>query len=609
MEIPTSGGGGEAGSGLPLEQRVAQLEQQLIALRADMQAMRAAPSPAIPPPLPLASAIPPPVQAPMAAPPPRVVPAAAPAPAFKPSVSESKESLENQLGSKVLSKVAILLLLVAAALALKWSYDNNWIGPSGRILIGLVAGAAIVVWSERFRKQKMAAFSYALKAVGTGVLYLSFWAGFHVYHLPFMPAGVAFAGMVAVTLWNAFMAWSQNAEGLAGYALVGAYLTPVLVSTGGDHEIFLFSYLAIIAAAAVALIKVRPWHKLLLGALPVTAMFFSGWFSEFFTPDKAWLTAGFALLLWGVFAVAPLLAADVDNAATTVFVPIGTAAFGAWAIYSILSMSAGTNGETWAAWAAVGFAAVYLVFARLRKAGVASVHVGLAIVFLTVAIPLKATGHGITLGWLVEGVVLVAVVSRAGLESRVRAAMQWLGWGALLLGVAGALIEPWILDGVYRAFLNREFATSLAAVLALGAAAWISTHQKGAAKGDSKMAAVSLVLINLVMLLAMNREIFRAFDAGQERADFCFSAWMMTQGAAMLVLGFWKRLSLARWLGLILLIVTVIKTVVWDMRSLGTGYHILSYLGLGVILMAVSYAYQKDWLALRSGADGGGGNP
>ena len=72
----------------------------------------------------------------------------------------------------------------------------------------------------------------------------------------------------------------------------------------------------------------------------------------------------------------------------------------------------------------------------------------------------------------------------------------------------------------------------------------------------------------------------------------------------MMVLGFWKRLALARWLGLILLAATVIKVVVWDMRSLGTGYHIVSYLGLGVILMAVSYAYQKDLLGLRSGSVG-----
>jgi len=113
------------------------------------------------------------------------------------------------------------------------------------------------------------------------------------------------------------------------------------------------------------------------------------------------------------------------------------------------------------------------------------------------------------------------------------------------------------------------------------------------------------VLINLVMLLAVHREIFRALNAGQESADFCFSAWMMLQGAAMMVLGFWKRLALARWLGLILLAVTVIKAAAWDMRTLGTGYHIVSYLALGVILMAVSFAYQKDWLGLRTGSGGG----
>jgi uncharacterized membrane protein len=422
-----------------------------------------------------------------------------------------------------------------------------------------------------------------------------------------VPAGVAFAGMVGVTLWNAIMAWSQDAEGLAGYALVGAYLTPVLVSTGGNHEIFLFSYLAIIAGAAVALVRAKPWHKLLLGALPLTAMFFADWYSKYFSPDNAWLTAGFALLLWGLFAAAPIVAADVDNAATTVFVSIGTALFGALSIYSILD---GTGGKPWAAWAAVGFAAAYLLLARLRKAGVASVQVGLAIVFLTVAIPLKTTGHGITLGWLVEGVVLVAIAAREGLESRVRTALRLLGWGALLLGVLGAIVEPWILGDVHRAFLNQEFATSLAAVIALALAAWISTRrtstdEKTASTSGITMAAVALVLINLVMLLAMHREIFSALSAEQESADFCFSAWMMVQGAAMMALGFLKRITLARWIGLILLAGTVIKAVVWDIRSMGTGYKIVSYLALGVILMGVSYAYQKDWLGLRSGAAGG----
>jgi len=38
------------------------------------------------------------------------------------------------------------------------------------------------------------------------------------------------------------------------------------------------------------------------------------------------------------------------------------------------------------------------------------------------------------------------------------------------------------------------------------------------------------------------------------------------------------------------------------MRNLSQGYRVLSFLGLGALLMAVSFAYQKDWLALRDPA-------
>ena len=32
------------------------------------------------------------------------------------------------------------------------------------------------------------------------------------------------------------------------------------------------------------------------------------------------------------------------------------------------------------------------------------------------------------------------------------------------------------------------------------------------------------------------------------------------------------------------------------MRNLSQGYRVVSLLGLGALLMAVSFAYQKDWL-------------
>jgi uncharacterized membrane protein len=36
------------------------------------------------------------------------------------------------------------------------------------------------------------------------------------------------------------------------------------------------------------------------------------------------------------------------------------------------------------------------------------------------------------------------------------------------------------------------------------------------------------------------------------------------------------------------------------MSALSQGYRILSFLGLGVLLFAVSFVYQRDWLKLRA---------
>ena len=62
---------------------------------------------------------------------------------------------------------------------------------------------------------------------------------------------------------------------------------------------------------------------------------------------------------------------------------------------------------------------------------------------------------------------------------------------------------------------------------------------------------------------------------------------------------FWRRTAFIRWQALILLVFTIGKTFLYDMRNLSQGYRVVSFLGLGALLMTVSFAYQKDWLALR----------
>ena len=67
-----------------------------------------------------------------------------------------------------------------------------------------------------------------------------------------------------------------------------------------------------------------------------------------------------------------------------------------------------------------------------------------------------------------------------------------------------------------------------------------------------------------------------------------------------MVVGFWRRSAFVRWQALFLIAATVIKVFVYDVSELDRVYRILSFIVLGVLLLAISFAYQRDWLKLSS---------
>jgi uncharacterized membrane protein len=459
-----------------------------------------------------------------------------------------------------------------------------------------------------------------LKAVGSGALYLSLWAAFQLYHL--LPAEAALGAMILVTAWNAYMAWAQNSQVLAAYALAGGFATPLLLATGGNHEIFLFTYILAIDIAAVVLVRLKSWPRLLLGAFPATVAFFIGWYAEYYgafnVGQPVGITTFFIILFFLVF-VLPTMHRPPDGertrtSITEIFLPLSDATFAALALYSVLHDA---HLYDLLPWVAVLFGAFYLALMRLPQTRVASaVHLSLAVVFLTIAIPLKASGHWITVGWLAEGVALLWVSARlSGPESEATAAsvhriLRRLAVAALALGFCGLLIQPfWLYYRIDTAFVNSRFATSLFGIAAFAASAAIALHARrkedAAPPSWLQIAGASVVTLNLVAVLSCVRELETAWrhTAGNPEADLqkslAVSAFLMLYGAGLLAVGFWKRSAFIRWQALILLVFTIGKTFLYDTRDLSQGYRVLSFLGLGALLMAVSFAYQKDWLSLR----------
>jgi uncharacterized membrane protein len=55
-----------------------------------------------------------------------------------------------------------------------------------------------------------------------------------------------------------------------------------------------------------------------------------------------------------------------------------------------------------------------------------------------------------------------------------------------------------------------------------------------------------------------------------------------------------------RWQALLLIALTIVKVFVVDVSQLDRGYRIVSFIVLGVLLLAISFVYQRDWLQLSA---------
>ena len=532
-------------------------------------------------------------------------------------------SLESRIGSQWFNRIGIVAVLIGVAWFLKLAFDNHWVGPLGRVLIGLIAGAALIAWSERFRSHGYARFSWSLKAVASGVLYLSLWAAFSVYHL--IPSGVAFVAMILVTAFNGFLAWTQDAELLALYAIVGGVATPALLSTGENHEFALFSYLLLLDVAVLVLVALRPWSRLLAGAFAGSVLYVSIWAVTFYRNDEFGTTAFFISCFFLIFALAPRLvrlrSAEAETPSgwenlTVIVLPLVNAGLGFLAFYLMLEDAHSAAAEPWVA---VAFAAFYLLLLRIPQRGafrpspglLPALHLTVAVVFLTIAIPLKASGRWLTIGWLVEGAALMWVARQ--IRSQLLRVLAVL---CLVLGIIALVTDnpPASLTPVF----NERFGTYLVGIAVCAMIAWMAAkatrHEADrlAVLSWPVIAVAAVLAVNALILLAVGWEIHSYWWYLQYRGDwtllhdyrmyaqFTYSAFFMVFGAVLLALGFWRRSAFFRWQALVLLAFAIGKVFTVDVSQLSQGYRILSFLGLGALLLGVSFVYQRDWLHLRS---------
>jgi uncharacterized membrane protein len=596
--------------------RVRQLEQRLSRIEAALAQRSSPPAPLLErldEPHPAEAGVRPPPAVPIAAvpevsptPPPQPAVAALPSHARaaalavtqKPILPPNSGDWEAAIAGRWLNRLGLLAVTVGVSYFLKYAIDNDWVGPRGQVAAGLLLGAAIVAFSTRFVRRGLGYFADGLTGLGAAVMYLSLWAGTSYYG--FLRIEVGFAAMACVTAAMLVIALGRNSRTVAVLAMLGGFLTPWLVSTGENAEVTLFTYLAIHNAALIALARTRSWRLLELPAFVFTQIYFWVWANQFYADPALVRTIAFSALFFAEFSILPVVRVRQSGRSPLEqsLLVLANASLFVFALTVMLWAE-----HRWTLTLAVLIlSAVHLGLARAvpartpSEAPVRLVFGGLALALATAAIPIRLEGAWITIGLAIEA----AILAWTGFAARLR-------FPRVVAYVLFALVADYLLGSRLQAttfLFNARLATAIVVAACACVPAWLAARPgQDLFHIEPVLVGTLAVAANILLLWAMTMEVDLYFDVLPGRIpipmdtllsrSLAISLLWITYATVLLSLGVRVESARLRWQGLALFGVTALKLFLVDLSFLSGFYRIASSVVLGLVLLAVSFLYQR----------------
>ncbi|HEY2804399.1 MAG TPA: DUF2339 domain-containing protein [Gemmatimonadales bacterium] len=556
---------------------------------------------------------------------------------------KSEIDWEQWFGSRGLLIVGVVALLIAGAFFFKYAIDHGWIAPWVRVISGLIAGAVLAWFGERQARRGLRSYGLAMIGAGGGLIYLAIWAAAGPYAMIGRQAGtILLAAATAAVAWRAA---EHDAESLAIWAVVGAFIAPIFLRAPQPRYELLLAYTAVVAYASGALSHGRSWRR----AFGVTVLAYFAltpvlaWSIMPEVPGLAYITLGFLALLritrqhpWPesrvigfLIAWTVILVAATENHPEAQHAALVAAAAimmvaGWWdarrdPLFRVNEI--GLEGHETVSHQSALFVlgpAAFCLAAGISRPGILNSSPELATVsvsalylltgwrgrwapFVALGFALMATaiaqqwnGSMLVIEW--SGVALLTVLAERKLDQRggppIGLAVATLG----LVDLIGGL-----LDELNGSAFTGSWSVALylyAAAIAVAAWAWPrradapAWHQKGAGLLWTELG-VALLVGGTALLDHFFAARISYWSAAELAGDLAISIYWLVFAAILVRIGFWLDRGVVRSAGLVVAALAIVKVGLFDLSRLEALYRVASFFGLALITLGLAYAYNR----------------
>jgi len=348
---------------------------------------------------------------------------AAPTPSF----------LSRLLAGNIVAKVGVIILFFGVGFLLKFAYDRGLMPPELRVIAIAVASAVMFFLGWRLQAKRRL-YGLILQGGASGLAYLDCFFALKTYG--FISPTVGFALFTALGIATTFAAVRQDAMVLAVLGLAGAFMAPILASTGKGSHVLLFSYYLLLNLFILGVSWFKSWRALNLTGFVFTFIVGLLWGLQFYRPELFRSVEPFVLAFFAIYVVIPVLFATRQPPELKGLVD-GTLVFGVPAAVAVMQAGLVRDMEYGLAWSAAGAAAFYAALALVMRGRatmrlLSETYVALAVGLATLAVFFGFDAYPTFAIWTLEGAAILWV----GLRQERPLAR---GFG-ILVQIAGAVL-------------------------------------------------------------------------------------------------------------------------------------------------------------------------
>ena len=528
----------------------------------------------------------------------------------KPEPVHKKEpsALELRVGQKWLLIIGIVTMVFGIGYFLKYSFEQGWIGPAGRVAMAYVWGIILLIAGNQFRK-KFEIFGLYLIGGGIATLYFATFAAFQIYHL--FDHTTSFFIMVLITILASTLSVIYDTKWLAVLGIAGGFLTPILMSTGQDNQIALMTYMTILNLGLLGIAFYKKWDLLNILGFIFTYILYTAWFGAHYAKTKFWPAIIFLNIFYLIYCIIPFAYQFFRKNTEKIngfliITPNSFIAFG-FSYYMIREYFS----LEWVSVISIFYSVLFLLmatylFRKGRQQQTAFVVLlAKSALFLIITVPIIFSKHWITIFWAAQAITLLWTGIRLEKHSLIYSAYVLIS-----VTIAKFLLYDYVvvfkLDPDYFRIMNsytfmiaERYITSLSLLGLLYAFAFMTDKaslRAVSSKMTSSLQDSSLIfaLWGGLLFIVLNIEAASFFHDYLPAARFAAISVLWTLfSVALMIKGFTANSSALRKVSLGLFFVTLLKVFLFDMSNISTPYRIISFIILGLILVITSYFYHR----------------